>query len=62
MTKIAQKLDFKGYTIYVGIDVHLKSWNISIYCGNQFLKSFNQPPTIEALSHYLFTNYTKVNK
>jgi transposase len=61
MTKITQKLDFTGYTIYVGIDIHLKSWNISTYCGSQYLKSFNQPPTIEALSNYLFTNYPGAN-
>lgn len=27
----AQKIDFTGSHIYVGIDVHLKSWNVSIF-------------------------------
>jgi transposase len=57
MTKVTQNLNFEGSTIYVGMDVHLKSWNISIYCNNLYLKSFNQPPSPQALRDYLVKNY-----
>lgn len=57
MTNVPQKIDFSGQTITVGIDAHLKSWNISLYFGNQYLKSFNQPPSVDVLSNFLFTHY-----
>lgn len=34
-------LDFVSQPIYVGIDVHLKSWNVTIYSQDLFLKSSN---------------------
>ncbi len=55
MIKINQKPDFSNHTIYVGIDVHLKSWNVSLYCNQQYLKSFNQPPLPDALQSFLLT-------
>ncbi len=57
MVKVKQKVDFSGQTIYVGIDVHLKSWNISLYFNQQYLNSFNQPPTPQALQTYLQNTY-----
>lgn len=57
MVKINQKADFINHTIYVGIDVHLKSWNVSLYCNQQYLKSFNQPPLPEALQSFLINSY-----
>jgi len=57
MSKVIQKVDYTGQTIYVGIDVHLKSWNISVYYNGQYLTSFNQPPTTQALVTYLQNAY-----
>ncbi len=57
MTKVTQNLNFEGSTIYVGMDVHLKSWNISVYCNETYIKSFNQPPSPEVLRDYLIKNY-----
>lgn len=57
MTKLNQNLNFTGATIYAGIDVHLKSWNITLYCNDLYLKSFSQPPTTKALKEYLQNNY-----
>lgn len=57
MIKINQKPDFSNHTIYVGIDVHLKSWNVSLYCDQQYLKSFNQPPLPNALQSFLVNSY-----
>jgi transposase len=57
MTKLIKELNFTGHTIFIGIDVHLKSWNISLYCNNQYLRSFNQPPTPDALQTFLQDSY-----
>ena len=57
MTKLKQNLNFTGTTIYAGIDVHLNSWNVTLYCNELYLKSFNQPPTTKALKEYLQSNY-----
>ncbi len=57
MTKVTEKPDFTGHTLFVGIDVHAKSWNVSVYFNQQYLKSFNQPPTPEALQAFLQQSY-----
>jgi hypothetical protein len=38
------ELDFKGQNIYVGIDVHLKSWSITVLSEHSVLKKFSQSP------------------
>lgn len=48
------KEHFKGIKIYVGIDVHKKSWFITIYVENTLWKSFSiSPPSSEKLIDYL---------
>jgi transposase len=44
---------FDGQDLYIGLDVHKKSWTVSIQAGNCSFKPFNQPPTVQALTHYL---------
>jgi len=56
-----KELNFEGQNIFVGIDVHLKSWNVSIYTDTLFHKSFNQPPKAELLSNYLKLNFPNAN-
>lgn len=51
------KLDFKGQNIYVGIDVHLKSWSVAVLSENCFLKKNSQDPSPKALHKFLTTNY-----
>ncbi len=51
------KLDFKGQNIYIGIDVHLKSWSVSVLSENAVLKKFSQNPEPEALHKFLAANY-----
>lgn len=51
------KLDFKGQNIYVGIDVHLKSWSVAILSENAVLKNFVQDPSPEVLHKFLVKNY-----
>jgi transposase len=47
------KIDFNGQNIYVGFDVHLKSWTVTIMTEKLTHKTFSQPPKPEALYHYL---------
>jgi transposase len=50
-------LDFKGQNIYIGIDVHLKSWSVTVLSETSVLKKFSQNPQPESLYKYLVTNY-----
>jgi hypothetical protein len=47
-----RQLDFKGQNIYVGIDVHLKSWSVTVLSESSVLKKFVQHPHPEALHKY----------
>lgn len=55
------KLDFSGQNIYVGIDVHLKSWSVAILSEHSVLKRFGQSPEPELLHKYLVSNYLGAN-
>lgn len=44
---------FEGQTVYVGIDCHLKSWQVTILCGDLYHKSLRQSPDSLQLSSYL---------
>jgi hypothetical protein len=48
-TKQRNELSFKGQNIYVGIDVHLKSWSVTVLSETSVLKKFSQNPEPEAL-------------
>ena len=50
--------DYTGENIYVGFDVHKKSWQVSIMTDHALHKSFSQPPSVEKLVNYLQTNFT----
>lgn len=54
-------LDFTGQNIYIGIDVHLKSWSVAILSEHTNLKKFSQNPDPEALHKYLASNYPGAN-
>jgi transposase len=51
------KLDFNGQNIYVGFDVHLKSWKVTIMTDNLIIKTFSQTPSPDALHQYLNNNF-----
>ena len=55
-TQIKQ-LDFTGQCFYAGIDVHKKSWQVSIYSEELHHKTFNQPPKPVVLHGYLSTHF-----
>jgi transposase len=51
------KLDFTGQSIYVGLDVHKKSWSVSIFSEQCEHTKFTQPPVADKLVHYLKRNF-----
>jgi len=53
----SNKIDFNGQHIYVGIDVHLKSWVVTIMTELLTHKTFSQNPKPEELYHYLLKNF-----
>jgi transposase len=52
-----KKNDFSNQDIYVGIDVHKKSWKVSINYNGYEQKTFEQSADAETLSRYLRRNY-----
>jgi transposase len=57
MTKVTKQVDFTGQRIYIGLDVHLKNWQVAIYAEGRLLKNYTQPASIEVLDSYLRSNY-----
>ncbi|MEI6754880.1 MAG: hypothetical protein WCK78_17165 [Paludibacter sp.] len=55
------ELNFEGQNIFIGIDVHLKSWNVSIFTEHLHHKTFNQSASAELLSNYLGLNFPGAN-
>lgn len=58
VTKIQTKtqkeaVNFIGKEIYLGIDVHKKNWNISVYLGEVFYQTFHQVSDSKVLLRYL---------
>lgn len=55
MTKVTAS--FKNEIIYVGLDVHKRSWNAALYLNEQYLRNVHQPPSPQVLYKFLQTNY-----
>ncbi len=53
MREQRNKISFRGQKIYVGIDVHLKSWSVTVLSATSVLKKFSQNPAPEALHGFL---------
>lgn len=60
-TKSTTAKDFTGHNIYVGLDVHHKSWHVHIYSDEFELKSMNSPVSADGLYNYLDRNYRGAN-
>jgi len=57
MPTLSNKIDFNGQHVYVGFDVHLKSWKVTIMTEELLHKTFCQPPKAEILHQYLVKNF-----
>jgi len=57
--EVSQRIvaDFSQFTIYCGLDVHKKNWNVSVYVDGLFARRFQQPSNAEALLTFLQSNY-----
>jgi transposase len=53
----SKTLDFSGQNIYVGLDVHLRSWKVTIMTDELTHKTFSQPPDSDILHQYLRRNF-----
>jgi transposase len=56
-TKLQISFEFKGQNFFIGIDVHKKSWAITIPSLGIQIARFTQPPSVETLVAYLKSNY-----
>lgn len=59
MCQQSKTLSFEGQNIYLGIDVHLKSWNVSVMVENVFYQTFSQSPSVTALKSYLEKHFPR---
>lgn len=57
MREQRNEISFRGQKIYVGIDVHLKSWSVTVLSETSVLKKFSQRPSPEALHGFLTRSY-----
>lgn len=55
--KQTKYLNFKNHHIYVGMDVHHKSWTVTIHAGKMFHARFTQDPDPDILVKYLRRNF-----
>jgi transposase len=55
--KETRVLDYTNHRVYIGIDVHLKSWDVAIFIDALQPKSFHMKPSAQHLSRYLQRHY-----
>lgn len=55
MTKVTAS--FTNQKVYVGLDVHKRSWNAAIYLNDQYVRNIHQPPSPKALHHFLTNSF-----
>jgi transposase len=48
-TNLQNSIDFNGQKFYVGLDVHKKSWSVTVRSLERQVAHFTQPPSVEAL-------------
>ncbi len=51
------KINFTGQNVYAGIDIHLKSWKVTIMVNEREHKTFSQDSSAELLFNYLKKNF-----
>lgn len=59
MTEQRYELDFTGQKLFIGIDVHKKSWKVTISSNQMTLKTFSMEPSAEQLAAYMQKHYPK---
>lgn len=54
-------INFDGQNIYIGIDVHLKSWNVTIITQSGYKRKHSQASSAQALFEHLKKHYPNGN-
>ena len=57
-TNLQNSQEFKGQKFFIGMDVHKRSWTITIRSLGIQVARFTQPPSVEALAAYLKKHYS----
>jgi transposase len=52
-TQVTKKIDFSGKELFIGLDVHKKSWSVTIIIDGIEHRTFTQPPDPVSLSNYI---------
>jgi len=52
-TQVTKKIDFKDKDLFIGLDVHKKSWSVTIVVEGMEHRTFTQPPDPLTLNNYL---------
>lgn len=52
-TQVTKKIDFSGKDLFIGLDVHKKSWSVTIVIDGMEHRTFTQPPDPGSLNNYL---------
>jgi transposase len=52
-TQVTKKIDFTGQSLFIGLDVHKKSWSVTVIVDGIEHRTFTQPPDPKALNNYL---------
>jgi len=52
-TQVTKKIDFSGKELFIGLDVHKKSWSVTILVEGMEHRTFTQPPDHKTLLNYL---------
>jgi transposase len=57
----SQRIDYTNQDFFLGIDVHHKSWKVTVRTNGMELKTFSMNPSAEQLYHYMHKRYTGGN-
>jgi len=52
-TQVTKRIDFRGKELFIGLDVHKKSWSVTIIVDGIEHSTFTQPPDPGCLCNYL---------
>jgi transposase len=52
-TQVTKKIDFTSQDLFIGLDVHKKSWSVTILVNGTEHRTFTQPPDPDSLLNYL---------
>ncbi len=55
----SKELNFEGQNIYIGIDVHLKTWHVTIITESGYKQNYSQPSSAQSLFEHLQKYYPK---